>query len=555
MKLRYAFAAVPVAVLGFATTDGYSVASADDREFPATAYIEHGETYNPEAPIPPQCYTKTERKYNPCYVCHQSYVGDKVRTNMMRDGFQQGSYAFSDAGVTNSWKNLFEDRSEQIKNIEDGFIIDYIHQDNFSDLAKDLKSRDWKGFVPELKNLHLGAKAFDEYGLAFDGSNWVAFNYKPLPSTFWPTNGSTDDVMIRLDQPFREIDGVFSRDVYYANLALVELAVTGGESVSTIPLNEKHILTDLDRDGVLNTWVTEVGRRSHYVGDAKNVELAHMLYPAGTAFLHTVRYVGVDQRGNIYNAPRMKEVRYMRKETFLPRERLVGSYYREAKEKHFGNLPYSVFREEQGMSNGMGWRITGFIEDQHGKLRPQHREEQHSCVGCHKSIGANIDHTFAFPRKMAGAQGWGYLDLKKVADAPNIDSKTGQPEPAGEYLTYLERVGGGDEFRQNEEMLRRWFKADGSVDREKVSELESIYDLIVPSRERALALNKAYYTIVQEQSYIYGRDAMIVPPNNVFASIDEDVPPLLPEHQHQWDIRLHWDSLHRESDRPTGTEE
>ena len=28
----------------------------------------------------------------------------------------------------------------------------------------------------------------------------------------------------------------------------------------------------------------------------------------------------------------------------------------------------------------------------------------------------------------------------------------------GEFLTYLERVGGGDEFRQNEEMIERWFK-------------------------------------------------------------------------------------------------
>ncbi|MGQ9426566.1 hypothetical protein ACXYTJ_10785 [Gilvimarinus sp. F26214L] len=507
---------------------------------PAEAYLSHGEVHNAEAPIPPQCYTRTEGKYNPCYVCHQSYAGDKRRTNGMRDGFQQGSYAFSDLGVKNHWSNLFRDRRKEIAGISDEFIVDYVHQDNFSHFIDSLRSSEWSGVIPALEGLHRGAAAFDQYGLARDGSHWVAFNYKPLPSTFWPTNGSTDDVMIRLEEPFRQLGGEFSRDVYYANLALLELAISGELKTSSIALNERHLQTDLNGDGKLTAGVTQVQRRSHYVGDASDTKLSHMLYPEGTEFLHTVRYVGVDDGGRIYNAPRMKEVRYMRKDTFMPRERLMGSYYREAKEKHFGNLPFSVHRGEQGTSNGFGWLLVGFIEDEQGELRPQHEQEQQFCMGCHKTVGATIDQTFAFPRKMAGADGWGYIDLKKLTDAPNVDGKTGAPEPAGEYLTYLQRVGGGDEFRQNREMLERWFNEDGTVKVNEVRALPSIYELITPSRERALALNKAYYLIVREQSFLFGRDAVLAPASNVYGEVDTEVAPLPPTHHYPWDIRLHW---------------
>ena len=99
--------------------------SANAVTIPALKYIEHGETYNPEAVIPPQCYTKTEGKHNPCYVCHQSY-DDKQRSNQMRDGGLQGSYDFSDVGLSNSWKNLFIDRSDKISEISDNAILNYI---------------------------------------------------------------------------------------------------------------------------------------------------------------------------------------------------------------------------------------------------------------------------------------------------------------------------------------------------------------------------------------------------------------------------------------------
>ncbi|MBU2984563.1 hypothetical protein KO528_04340 [Saccharophagus degradans] len=507
-------------------------------EFLAQDYIDHNEVFNPEAPIPAQCYTKTESKFNPCYVCHQTY-SESDRPNQMHDGFQQGSYAFSDVGVTNSWKNLFVNREEKIKDISDEFILDYIQTDNYTPLIEKLKNSDWSGVVPELKHLEKGAEAFDEYGLAKDGSQWVAFNYKPLPSTFWPTNGSTDDVMIKLATPFTQINGEFSRQVYFANLALLELAITGKQSTSLPPTNEIELQLDLDSDGKLTSNTTTIHRRTHYIGDAHQTPLAHMLYPEGTAFLHSVRYVGVGENGEIFNPPRMKELRYMKKQTFLPTERLSGSYYREAKEKHFGNLPYSVDKQDKGMSNGFGWQVLGFIEDEQGNLRKQHSEEQAFCMGCHKTIGTTIDQTFAFPRKVAGAEGWGYINLKTIKDVPNIRASDLQPEEQGEYLTYLERVGGGDEFRQNSEMLARWFTSNG-VNKAEVESLESIYDLITPSKERALALNKAYYTIVKEQSYLFGRDTVLLPATNVYTEVDESEPPLLPQHRHQWDIRLDW---------------
>ncbi|BFM18995.1 hypothetical protein [Gilvimarinus japonicus] len=510
------------------------IASADPVHAPQD-YITHNETYNPEAVIPPQCYTKTEGKNNPCYICHQSYTGDRARPNMMNDGFLQGSYDFSDIGNTNRWSNLFKNRSAEIDNIDDDFMRNYINQDNYSALAAWFQSDAWRGRAPVIANLADGAGAFDQDGLALDGSRWVAFNYKPVPSTFWPTNGSTDDVMIRLPDAFSEIDGQYSRDLYFANLSLLEMAIVDKSSLPSIALDEAASGIDFNGDGQLDSDVTSVNRTTRYFGDAKKFPVTHMLYPQGTEFLHTVRYVGIKEDGSITNARRMKEVRYMRKDTFMPKERLTNSYYREAKEKHFGNLPAVVNHDDRGMSNGMGWLLWGFIENADGEMRKQNDQEQFFCMGCHKTIGTTIDQTFAFARKKPGAIGWGYIDLKSLTDAPNIG------ETQGEYLTYLERVGGGDEFRQNAEMLERWFDSKGMVKREKVAAQETLYDLITPSPERALDLNKAYYRIVQEQSFLFGRDAVLTPADNVYQTIDTAIEPLDSEHRYSWDIRLDWE--------------
>ena len=143
--------------------------------------------------------------------------------------------------------------------------------------------------------------------------------------------------------------------------------------------------------------------------------------------------------------------------------------------------------------------------------------------------------TFSFARKVSGEQGWGYINLRAMQDVPNIN------ESAAEYLTYMQRVGGGDEFRQNTEMLSNWFDDNGKIDSKKVARASNLQELIVPSKERARDLNKAYLTIVKEQSYLFGRDATITKATNVLETIDAEQPPLLEQHQFQWDMRLDWE--------------
>ena len=506
----------------------YPYSEGDD--IPALAYMEHNEVYNPESVIPPQCYTKTNGQNNPCYACHQSYDKSENRPNQMGDGTLQGNYEFSDVGLTNSWKNLFVDRRELIADISDKAILDYIGEDNYTASTEN-------GLPAEMqiKQLSYPDEAFGEHGIANDGSGWVAYNYKPFPSTFWPTNGSTGDAMIRLPAAFQLRQGEYSEDVYLANLTLLEMALKDVDTLAVPPLNEQTIGMDLNGDGALSEAVTHIQRQSHYVGDASSIELSYQLYPQGTELLHTVRYIGVDDEGQIYNAPRMKEVRYMQKALFRSKESLASAYYAEAKDKAFEKLPQTRYLgEEKGIDNGFGWTLNAYIEDKQGQLRPQHEQELAFCNGCHKTVGSTFDQTFSFARKVPGAKGWGYINLHEIDDVPNIN------EQEGEFLTYMKRVGGGDEFRQNAEMLARWFNAEGKLNEAKVKQANSVYELITPSPERALALNKAYQTIVKEQSYLFGRDATITEATNVLSEIDVEQPPLLPEHRYHWDMRLDW---------------
>jgi len=487
---------------------------------PASAYLAHNEIYNPESVIPPQCYTKTDNDKNPCYICHQSYV-DPLRPNFVKDASLQGNYEFSDEGMKNSWKNLFKDRSKEIDKIADEEIMEWISQDNYTPFIQRLNSdTQWKGEIPQIRSLAYPKKAFHLNGIAKDGSHWIAYNYKPLPSSFWPTNGSTGDAMIRLPKQFRELEGEYSEALYLQNLALVE------QTIKQTLKDKEDIVSDF------------------YLGDAKNIPIEYMLYPQGTEFLHTVRYVGVNDDGSIYNAPRMKEVRYMKKAKFKSLSSLKGSYFVEAKEKKLGQLPQTIHIGDRGIDNGFGWIINGYIENEQGELRQQNKQEMAYCNGCHKTLGSTIDQVFSFSRKVEGREGWGYIDLTKIKDVPNIHTSANakqQEEPLGEYLTYFQRVGGGDEFRQNSEMLKRWFRADGQANAKAVAELDSIYPLITPSKERALALNKAYKLIVAEQSYIFGRDAILSPAKNVLMQVKETIP-LEEKHRYSWDIRLNWAS-------------
>ena len=490
---------------------------------------------NPEAPVPSQCYTRTEGRHNPCYTCHQIYDRStgEFRMNELDDGGLQGDYLFSEEGLTNQWKNLFVDRRQWLEQVSDETIQAYVNTENYSQLPGDLKARDWQGFIPDLQDYDKAAEAFDERGIARDGSHWVAFNYKPFPGTFWPTNGATDDVVVRLPGAFRELDGQYNETLYFLNLSLVELNIKQLDSIAIPPQDESLLQVDLDGDGTIGT-ATVMRKRETYLGDAAQSTVLPQQYPEGTEFMHSVRYVGSNSEGDIFVPARMKELRYMKKIRELAQHDIASRYARERKEKNEGKLPNFNYHGEQGMENGYGWMLQAYIEDYDGKLRPQTYEETFFCMGCHAAVGATIDQTFAFARKVPGEQGWGYIDLKGMPDVPSVS------EPGGEILKYLERAGGGSEFRENTEMLSRWYQGDGTVDVEKV-QASDVYTLLAPSHERALQLNKAYSHIVRHQSFIKGRDATWLPAENVFETIDESEPPLAPEFRYyDWDIRLDW---------------
>jgi hypothetical protein len=490
--------------------------------------------YNREAIVPPQCYTKTEGRYNPCYVCHQNTLGTH-RENSMNDLNLQQSYSFSDVALKNHWSNLFEDRSEQVLAISDTEIRAWVSVDNYQELSQRLRDANFQGWIPDLKNLALGAGAFDRTGQALDGSDWVAFNYKPVPSTFWPTNGSTDDVMIRLETSFRvDSYGVYSKDIYRANLSILEASIKGFSAITTIPIDERAVKQDLNDDGKLGV-ITRITRLGAFVGAAADIPLQPGIYPRGTEFLHTVRYLGFGTEKSVTSARRMKEVRYMQKITPFPKLALAQLYREEQYAKDQGYLPSYVDLGPRGLYNGMGWVLQGFIEDKKGRLRANTFEETMFCMGCHTSIGSTIDKTFSFPRKVDGAAGWKYIDLQGMPDAPN------QGEEEGEIATYLERVGGGGEFRNNAEMQARWFHADGTPDKTRIKAAQDVYELIVPSVQRALHLNKAYKVLLQDQDFLYGRDATALPPSSVYQTIDNsETPTLAPQHIYTWDIQLDW---------------
>ena len=489
--------------------------------------------YNAEAVVPSQCYTRTEARSNPCYVCHQDAI--EGRENVMNDADLQQAYSFSDVGMTNHWRNLFENRTERAARISDAEMLAYIAEDNYSELPGRLREVGFQGYVPDLEDLQRGAAAFDEQGFARDGSHWVAFNYKPLPSTFWPTNGSTDDVMIRLPAPYRsDAEGRPSREVYKANLAILEARIKGLREIGCLPVDETAVGRDVDGDGRLGSARRVVDPKA-WMGAAEGLYFETHLYPEGTEFLHSVRYVGIAADGSIGVSTRLKELRYMRKVKAYSKLMYARKYQTEGYEKEQGNLPGYADIGHHGLDNGNGWAVQGFIENRRGRLRALTYEENFSCMGCHNAVGSTIDKTFGFPRKIDGAEGWGYINLRGMPDAPSMG------EARGEIATYFERVAGGSEFRNNDEMAARWFKADGTLNRETFARARDVYDLITPSPERALALNKAYRVIVEDQDFIYGKDAVLTPQANVYDKIDNATAPTLPpERIYRYDLRLAW---------------
>jgi len=500
--------------------------------------------------ISPQCYTKTEdanaKVYNPCYACHIN----SEAPNFIDDYDLQESYAFSENSKKNPFTNSFKDRTALISAISNDEILTYIKEDNYKDeygniiiqnkLKYDLpnewdfgfngkKDGKWSGYVPDCYF------NFDDEGFDKDKNGnytgWRAFAYNPFLGTFWPTNGSTDDVLIRLPSSMmQDVNGNFSKEIYKINLAIVESMVKK-EDVQIDEVDENDYDVDLNHNGTLEKTTKIVFKwnspdtlssypkviyKNYYVGLAKQelesniLNISPGLYPNGTEFLHSVRYIGIkDDKSGIKLANRMKELRYAKKRSWNNYTKLNNAANAEIKEKDAfpDRLRTISGNSENGLDTGLGWVYQGFIEDVKGNLRPQSYEETLSCIGCHSGIGVITDSTFAFPRKNNNhKKGWYHWSQKDLVGLKDRILKNGK----GEFAYYLENNGAGDEFRDNEEIKLKFFDESGDF---ITTELEKIKDdityLIYPSIDRAILLNKAYKIIVEEQSYIYGKDVHV----------------------------------------------
>lgn len=472
----------------------------------ATASIGH--VTNIDANIPPLCYTKSDGISNPCWACHTR----SQYPNLADDWELQQNYSFPESAKRNHWRNLFRSRAQLVARFDDAAIGAYIRVDNYAPLRAALARSDAAGWRPDLDF----ARGFDALGFAVDGTHWRAIRYKPFLGTFWPTNGSTDDVYIRLPAEFRTTTaGVEDREIYRTNLAILEGAIAADPRlddsavVRTIePIDESAAGVDLDHDGMIGVATTIRTLPATYVGGAASIPVTRYLYPEGTEFLHTVRYLDPD--APTFVSTRMKEVRYGRKSAMVDRDTIIATYkILERDPPPFTGNPLV------GMGNAFGWELQGWIEDARGWLRLQTHEELTFCMGCHTGIGVTVDQTFAFARKVPGADGWRVQDVRGIPDAPEIG------HAAPEYATYLERVRGGDELRANDELLARFFR-DGAPDRDAIAKTSlDISRLVVPSRARAFALDRAYLANVIEQSYVWGRDPIVSPVAHVNAEITE----------------------------------
>lgn len=436
---------------------------------------------NPEPTIVAQCYTRTSGVANPCWACHTSKNG----LNHKADWVLQQAYAFSPAGNRNHWENLFADRRVAAAKISDTEIYGWIAEDNYTPLRRAPKSA--QGYTPDLDL----AQGFDAEGFARDGSGWRALRYQPFPGVFWPSNGATDDVFIRLPAVFgQHAQGKPSRAVLLQNYITLEAAMN-------VP--DTHPVT----------------LPARYAGHASSIAVNRWRYPQGTEFLHGVRYVDVDAPD--LRSPRLKELRYSKKVQNPDQTQITIAYQRELEEKALGWVPAFHGDEERGLINAFGWAYQGWIENAQGQLRPQTREETTWCMGCHGGIGITVDSSFAFPRKLPGSAGFAVQSLRGQHDRPQAG------HVQGEVLTWFTRTQGGDEFRSNAELLARFFP-NGTLDRKAVQRAapggdQDLHWLLAPSRARANALNKSYLALVRVQGFEAGRDVLLAPPRNVHREI------------------------------------
>lgn len=508
------------------------------------------ELSNPAAYLPPQCYAATQdapdgRTHNGCFACHQT----PRAPNYTEDAEVQTVLSVARSAEENRWTNLLQ--PPKPVELPEAELLAWIRSSNYVDERGNLKlaavlahppaawdgngDGKWDGYTPDCW-FQPDAEGFDH---SPDGAmtGWRAFAYAPFPGMFWPTNGSAGDVFIRLPAAFRrDKTGRGSTAVYRINLAILEAFIRRMD-VPLPPTDERELGSDLDGDGVLGVarhvafvWPPKPERPFGYVGQAAALDRKKDgwpvagLFPRGTEFLHSLRYLDVEG-GQVRMAARMKELRYMRKTRWLTYSDLQLAAEAEAREKtkRPDKLKVVLADVERGVGTGSGWLMQAFIEDPSGELRPQNVEETTACIGCHGGVGATTDSTFSFARKLdarsAFQEGWYHWGQRGLKNIPEPKLADGQ----GEYAHWLEQVGGGDDYRSNDEVEARFFRKDGTLEPDAVMALtKDISTLLVPSPRRALRLDRAYLALVKAQRFERGRDVVVGAPPKVRARLEQD---------------------------------
>lgn len=463
-------------------------------------------TENQAAYVPAQCYATTSTggvAHDSCSVCHRA----GQPPNFVDDSDLVTTRSFPAYARENHWRNALAAPPEE--QTSDDEVLAAVR-------------------APNLGSTRGCRFDFDEEGFDRDGhggtTGWRAYAYVPFPGMFWPTNGSAGDAFVRLPVEFREdLAGQPSREVHRLNLAILEAYVTR-TSIPIPPIDERtpDVAMDVDGDGRLAiatqvsfVWPPPAVGRLGWAGRAKTLDPTLVglpsagLYPRGTELLHTVRYLDV-KSGRVVAAARVKEVRYLRKVAFLTYSDLDQAAAIEAREEVQNPDRLEKVRGDatSGVGTGKGWLLQAEIEDVNGALRPQTYEELSYCVGCHAGIGATVDGTFSFARKLgplAPAGGWYQQGTRSEPVAERVG-----PDGVGEYTRYLAAVGGGDDFRTNDEVKARFFRPDGTLDLAAARAFAHDVDvLILPSPRRALALDRAYLGRVAAQSFTLGREVLV----------------------------------------------
>jgi hypothetical protein len=522
---------------------------------------------NPHAHIPAQCYVETSGgTQNACLFCHTDGVWKRGLGNNNPQaganpnvGNLQAEYAFGSFNLPftpnasiNPWRNTLKPEALRAELHERGIdpqrwdMAAWIRADNWraAYAQRPKKTSDWDSGVdhpfrlfPALDPADLPAqgdgfvrsktKALWQDGKGWN-TGWRAINFMPY-GIFTPQAGSVSGIYIRLPIAFMQDGrGRFDLATYVANLDLLARNIQDRSRPDDPP---------------------------HYLGKAKNVERVRGQYPLGTEFAHPLHYVDVAKDGA--RATRVKEIRWMMKRQPWHADEFNLGLKEES-------APVVAHPTQGWIENGAGWLLAGWIEDARGKLRSQTPSELVQCVGCHSGnirqseqgryptftsgTGNTIDSTWAFPRQLAGAAGWGemdYLGYRAAARTLATPEPRNRGHQRGEFAFFLDHVVGaslyGDMPASMEAVFRHdipgWpalepYIAQGDVAgliaaQEKRQQLMRAFtirrghldregrilpELFVPPEADALEAARRYRMVVATQTYDFGKDVFAATP-------------------------------------------